>query len=73
VALLGLAAAAIFVAPVAAFHFLPPTVTGEEAKLSSALELSPGRLSPKSAQAGERFQWLWRRVFNRVGGFFRLS
>jgi methylase of polypeptide subunit release factors len=43
VALLGLAAAAIFVAPVAAFHFLPPTVTGEEAKLSSALELSPGQ------------------------------
>jgi SAM-dependent methyltransferase len=41
--LLGLAGAAILLGPVAAFHFLPPTLTGEEAKLASVLELSPGQ------------------------------
>lgn len=35
-------AAVVLVGPTAAFHFLPPAVTGEEARLASLLELKPG-------------------------------
>jgi SAM-dependent methyltransferase len=40
---LALAGAAILLGPLVAFHFLPPTLTGEEAKLASLLEAGPGK------------------------------
>jgi SAM-dependent methyltransferase len=50
-----LAWAGVTYAPLAAFHLLPPTVTGEEARLAELLEAAPGKVVAEIGAGGGQF------------------